>query len=113
MIEHLCIATIGSPHCHPCFRVSPALRACPRILCSFGNVANVNSMSLAVKTNGRREFIYPPSEEKMDFQTKLFRWPDRGNYVIMIARGQTNISGFQQIFQKLAEIHEALVDWRV
>jgi hypothetical protein len=49
----------------------------------------------------------------MDFQTKLFRWPDRGNYVIMIARGQTNISGFQQMFQKLAEIHEALVDWRV
>jgi hypothetical protein len=49
----------------------------------------------------------------MDFQTKLFRWPDRGNYVIIIARGQTDIGGFQQMFQKLAEIHEALVDWRV
>lgn len=49
----------------------------------------------------------------MDFQTKLFRWPDRGNYVIIIARGQTDIGGFQQMFQKLAEIHEPLIDWRV
>jgi hypothetical protein len=49
----------------------------------------------------------------MDFQTKLFRWPDRGNYVIIIARGHTDIGGFQQMFQKLAEIHEELVDWRV
>jgi hypothetical protein len=49
----------------------------------------------------------------MDFQTKLFRWPDRRNYVIMVARGQTDIGGFQRMFQKLAEIHEALIDWRV
>jgi hypothetical protein len=49
----------------------------------------------------------------MDFQIKLFRWPDRGNHVILIARGETDMSGFHQMFQKVAEISQALFDCRV
>ncbi len=37
----------------------------------------------------------------MDFQIKLFSWPDRGNHLIMITRGVMDIRGFEQMFQEV------------
>jgi hypothetical protein len=40
----------------------------------------------------------------MDFQIKLFTWPDRGNHVIMSARGLVNIEGCNEIFRQIGEM---------
>ena len=49
----------------------------------------------------------------MKFQIKLFRWPDRGNHVIIIARGFINTDGLEQIFRNVAETTQSLVDCKV
>jgi hypothetical protein len=49
----------------------------------------------------------------MDLQIKLFRWPDRGNHVIIIARGSINALGFEQMFSKIAEMIRTLPDCKV
>jgi len=50
----------------------------------------------------------------MDFQIKLFSWPDnRGNHLIMITRGVLDIKGFEQIFQEVMTATEPLRDCKV
>ena len=49
----------------------------------------------------------------MDFQIRLFRWPNRGNHLIMIARGLLNIQGCNQIFRKVEEATQSLLDCNV
>ena len=49
----------------------------------------------------------------MDFQIKLFSWPDRGNHLIMITRGVMDIKGFDQIFQELLTATQSLRDCKV
>ena len=49
----------------------------------------------------------------MDFQIKLFSWPDRGNHLIMITRGVMDIEGFHQIFQELLTATQSLRDCKV
>ncbi len=49
----------------------------------------------------------------MDFQVRLFRWPDRGNHLIVIARGLLNLDGCSQIFRKVGEMTRALPDCKV
>ena len=49
----------------------------------------------------------------MDFQIKLFGWPDRGNHLIMISRGVMDIRGFEQMLQEVASATRPLRDCRV
>jgi hypothetical protein len=49
----------------------------------------------------------------MNYQVKLFHWPERGDHVIMIARGFVEIEGFKQMFCKLGEMTAALSDCKV
>lgn len=75
--------------------------------------AAVNAESPNVKTSSRRGFIFPGFNELMDFQIKLFSWPDRGNHLIMITRGILDIKGFVQIFQEVVTATEPLRDCKV
>jgi hypothetical protein len=49
----------------------------------------------------------------MDFQIKLFSWPDRGNHLIMITRGVMDIKGFDQIFQQVLTATQSLRDCKI
>jgi len=49
----------------------------------------------------------------MDFQIKLFSWPDRGNHLIMITRGMIDAKGFDQIFHQLLTATQSLRDCKV
>jgi len=53
------------------------------------------------------------SEETMDFQIKLFSWPDRGNHVIMIVRGLIDTEGCNEMFRKIGEMTLPLLDCKV
>lgn len=75
--------------------------------------AAVNKMSFNVKTRGLGSIIFPGFEERMNFQVKLFSWPDRGNHLIMIARGVMDIRGFEQIFEEVLTATQALHDCKV
>jgi hypothetical protein len=69
--------------------------------------------SSSVETRGLGRFIFSEVEELMDFQVKLFSWPDRGNHLIMIARGVMEIRGFEQIFREVLTATQALRDCKV
>lgn len=49
----------------------------------------------------------------MDFQIKLFCWPQRGNHVIAISRGLLDPEGFKEIFRQVDQITQPLSDCRV
>lgn len=49
----------------------------------------------------------------MDFQIKLFSWPDRGNHLIMITRGVIDIKGFEQIFREVVTATQPLRDCKI
>ena len=49
----------------------------------------------------------------MDFQIKLFSWPDRGNHLVMITRGVMDINGFEQVFREVATATQPLRDCKV
>ena len=49
----------------------------------------------------------------MDFQVKLFSWPDRGNHLIMITRGLLDRGALEQIFQEVATVTQSLADCKV
>ena len=46
-------------------------------------------------------------------QTKLIRWPDAGNYVIVITRGLIEIQGFKEIFREVARLADSLLHYKV
>lgn len=75
--------------------------------------AAINNESPNVKTISRREFTFPRFNKLMDFQIKLFSWPDRGNHLIMITRGLLDIKGLVQIFQEVVTATEPLGDCKV
>ena len=49
----------------------------------------------------------------MDFQVKLFSWPDRGNHLILITRGLLDIVALEQIFQEVTKVTHSLLDCKV
>ena len=49
----------------------------------------------------------------MNYQIKLFHWPERGDHVIMIVRGFVEIEGFKQMFCKVREMTASLSDCKV
>ena len=49
----------------------------------------------------------------MNYQVKLFHWPERGDHVILIACGFVDINGFKQMFSKVGEITVSLSDCKV
>jgi len=49
----------------------------------------------------------------MNYQVKLFHWPERGDHVILIACGFVDIDGFKQMFRKVGEITASLSDSKV
>ena len=49
----------------------------------------------------------------MNYQIKLFHWPERGDHVIMIVRGFVEIEGFKQMFCKIREMTASLSDCKV
>ena len=49
----------------------------------------------------------------MDFQIKLFSWPDRGNHLIMITRGILDVGGLEQVFREMATVTQSLLDCKV
>jgi len=49
----------------------------------------------------------------MNYQIKLFHWPERGDHVIMIVRGFVEIEGFKQMFGKVGEMTASLWDCKV
>ena len=75
--------------------------------------AGVNNMSSNVKTKTPQGFIYPRFNKIMDFQIKLFSWPDRGNHLIMITRGIIDVKGFEQILREVVTATQPLRDCKV
>jgi hypothetical protein len=75
--------------------------------------AAVNNESPNVKTGSLSGFTFSRLDKVMDFQIKLFSWPDRGNHLIMITRGVLDIKGLLQIFQEVAAATEPLEDCKV
>ena len=49
----------------------------------------------------------------MNYQVKLFHWPERGDHVILIACGFVDINGFKQMFSRVGEITVSLSDCKV
>ena len=49
----------------------------------------------------------------MNYQIKLFHWPERGDHIIMIVRGFLEIEGFKQMFCRVGEMTELLSDCKV
>jgi hypothetical protein len=49
----------------------------------------------------------------MNYQVKLFHWPERGDHVILIACGFVDIDGFKQMFREVGEITASLSDCKV
>jgi hypothetical protein len=60
-----------------------------------------------------RGFIFPGFVKIMDFQIKLFSWPDRGNHLILITRGVMDTKAFDQVFQEVHTATQALRDCKV
>jgi hypothetical protein len=75
--------------------------------------AGVNNVSPNVKTRSLQGFIFPRFDNLMDFQIKLFSWPDRGNHLIMITRGIIDIKGFEQIFREVVTATQPLQDCKI
>ena len=59
----------------------------------------------------KRQWI--ASERIMDFQMKIVRVLQRGNYVIAITRGPMDIDGFKRLFDKVIEETRPLLDCKV
>jgi hypothetical protein len=70
-------------------------------------------MSPNVKTKTVISLTFPRFEELMDFQIKLFSWPDRGNHLIMITRGLIDRAGLEQIFREVVTATRPLRDCKV
>ena len=49
----------------------------------------------------------------MDYQIKLFHWPERGDHVIMIVRGYVDIEGLKVMFRKVGEMTASFSDCKV
>ena len=49
----------------------------------------------------------------MNYQIKLYHWPERGDHVIMIVRGFVEIAGFKRIFRKVVELTDTHRDCKV
>ena len=52
-------------------------------------------------------------EVAMKFQIKLFSWADRGNHLIVLARGFMDIDAFRRLFEEIAEATRPLSDCKV
>jgi hypothetical protein len=70
-------------------------------------------VSFYVKTKILQSLKFRGFEEVMDFQIKLFSWPDRGNHLVMITRGVMDINGFEQIFREVGTATQPLRDCKV
>jgi hypothetical protein len=81
--------------------------------CRLSAVTGVNNESRNVKTDSLPGFTFSRCDKVMDFQIKLFSWPDRGNHLIIITRGVLDIKGIEQIFQELVTATEPLGDCKV
>jgi hypothetical protein len=73
----------------------------------------VNNVSSNVRTKDLDGFIFTSFDKLMDFQIKLFSWPDRGNHLIIITRGVLDIKGIEEIFQEVVTATEPLRDCKV
>lgn len=49
----------------------------------------------------------------MEFQLKLFSWPDPGPHIIAMAKGTVDGDGLRQIFRKIAEMTQPLPHGKV
>ena len=49
----------------------------------------------------------------MDFQLRLFNWPDPGPHVIALAKGTIDVDALRQIFHKVAEMTQPLPHGKV
>jgi len=49
----------------------------------------------------------------MDYQIKILRGLDQGNYVIMFIRGSMNIAAFRHVLDKLAEATQSFLDCKI
>jgi hypothetical protein len=49
----------------------------------------------------------------LDFQLKLFRWPDPGPHIIALVKGTINNERFTRIFREVAEMAQPLARGRI
>lgn len=49
----------------------------------------------------------------MDFQIKLFNWQDKGNHLIILARGPMDRRAFQRLFEEIETAAEGLKKCKV
>ena len=49
----------------------------------------------------------------MDYQIKILRGLDQGNYVIMFIRGSINIAAFRHVLDKLVEATQSFLDCKI
>ena len=70
-------------------------------------------MSPAVKTKVTQILITLSMGGVMEIKTKVFRWPVKGNHIIMIARGKLDLGGLEQIFREIAAAVQSASDYKV
>jgi len=49
----------------------------------------------------------------MKYQIKLFSWADKGNHLIVLARGFMDVDAFRRLFQEITEATRPLIDCKV
>lgn len=59
------------------------------------------------------EALTATCEVAMKFQIKLFSWDDKGNHLIVLARGFMDIGAFKRLFEEIAEATRPLSDCKV
>jgi hypothetical protein len=67
------------------------------------------------KTKIPERVIFPQFrlEENMDFQIKLFSWPDKGDHMIMITRGLLDRAALKRIFEEVTAVTKSLQNCKV
>jgi hypothetical protein len=59
------------------------------------------------------ESLTPVYQVVMDFQVKLFNWQDKGNHLIILARGAMDRAAFRQLFDEIETATQALSECKV
>jgi hypothetical protein len=59
------------------------------------------------------EALIATREVAMDFQIKLFNWQDKGNHLIILARGAMDRVAFRQLFDKIETTTQDLSECKV
>lgn len=82
----------------------------------MSDLANRSQVFSTTPTFAVRDYLveaFFPNKGFMNYQFKVLRGLDRGDYVIMLAHGAVDIAGFEQILDKVIDESGPLLDCKV